>query len=230
MTDKNQDTDDQDLDKDDEDTGGDDDASESKGKLSKEHSELLEKLVAEKLKGMKSNVDKAYKQAETLAKENARLKAEQQENARKKLEDEGKHLEAEKLRRVELEETVKVLNERLVAFTRDKEVDREISSLPFKSEYAKEMAFKSIVEELVQDDDGAWVHKSGASLKDYVKTFAKDPIKEFLFKPKENQGAGQGGFKGTAQGGKPKDLSKMTSAELLEAAQKGLLGNPFSPL
>lgn len=92
------------------------------------------------------------------------------------------------------------------------------------------MAFRSIVDELVQDDDEAWVHKSGASLKDYVKTFAKDPIKEFLFKSKENQGTGTAGPKSTAPGEKPKSVVGMTSAQMLEAAQKGFFGAPFSPL
>jgi hypothetical protein len=231
MTDKNQDTDDQDLDDDkDNDTGDDDTDQKGKGSLSKDHEALLEKLVADKLKVMKANVDKAYKEREALARENARLKADQEEGKRKKLEDEGKHVEAAKLRIAEVEELNKVLTERLTAATRDKEVDRAIGALNFRNDYAKEVAVKSIIEDLVQDDDGVWVHKSGASLADYVKTFAKDPTKDFLFKPKENNGAGTTGAKGGANSGKPKTVIGMSTEELLAAAKAGQLGASFSPI
>lgn len=231
MTDKNQNTEEEDLNtEDDDDTSGNDDDTKGKGTLSKEHESLVEKLVAERLKGMKSNIDKAFREKEVLARENARLKADQEEGKRKKLEDEGKHVEAARLRVAEVEELNKVLTERLTAATRDKEVDRAIGALNFRNDYAKEVAVKSIIEDLVQDDDGVWVHKSGASLADYVKTFAKDPTKDFLFKPKENNGAGTTGAKGGANGGKPKTVIGMSTEELLAAAKAGQLGASFSPI
>ena len=209
--DDNQDDDNQDL-------------ANKKATLADEHKELLKQMVADELKQMKSNVDKAYKQLETTTRENTRLKAESQDKQRKQLEDEGKHYEAEKLKNAELSETVKILNERLTSLTRDRELERHLSSLDFRNDYARETAFSNILQELVQDTDGAWVHKSGASIADYLKAFAKDPNKDFLFKPKENSGAGSTSAKNTAAAGRPKSLSGLTSEELLSLAANGKLG------
>ena len=79
-----------------------DDLSQKKASLKEEHQALLKQMVAEELKTMKANVDKAYKKAEEMARENARLKADVQEKQRKQLEDEGKHFEAAKLKLAEL--------------------------------------------------------------------------------------------------------------------------------
>lgn len=204
------------------------DKAEERGSLSSEHQALLKQMVADELKTMKANVDKAYKKLEEVTRENTRLKAESQEKQRKQLEDEGKHFEAAKLKLTELEETNKILNERLTSITRDRELDKALGSLDFRNDFARETAFKTILSELVQDDDGSWVHKSGASLSDYIKAFAKDPNKDFLFKPKENSGAGTGGAKGGAAGQRPKSLAGMSTEELLKAAAAGQLGQNFS--
>lgn len=199
-------------------------AAPDKGSLSQEHQALLKQMVAEELKQMKSNVDKAYKQVEAVTRENTRLKAEQQDKQRKQLEDEGKHYEAEKLKNAELSETVKILQERLTSVTRDRELEKHLSSLEFRNDYARETAFQNILQELVQDTDGTWVHKSGASIPDYLKAFVKDPNKEFFFKPKENSGAGSTSAKNTAAAGRPKSLSGLSSEELLNLAANGKLG------
>ena len=209
--DDNQDDDNQDL-------------ANKKATLADEHKELLKQMVADELKQMKSNVDKAYKQLETTTRENTRLKAESQDKQRKQLEDEGKHYEAEKLKNAELSETVKILNERLTSLTRDRELERHLSSLDFRNDYARETAFSNILQELVQDTDGAWVHKSGASIADYLKAFAKDPNKDFLFKQKENSGAGSNSNKGSTVVTRPKTLSGMSTEELLSLADSGKLG------
>ena len=209
--DDNQDDDNQDL-------------SSKKATLADEHKDLLKQMVADELKQMKSNVDKAYKQVEAVTRENTRLKAESQDKQRKQLEDEGKHYEAEKLKNAELSETVKILQERLTSVTRDRELEKHLSSLEFRNDYARETAFSNILQELVQDTDGAWVHKSGASIPDYLKAFVKDPNKEFFFKPKENSGAGSTSAKNTAAAGRPKSLSGLSSEELLNLAANGKLG------
>jgi hypothetical protein len=200
------------------------DLSQRKASLAEEHQALLKQMVAEELKQMKANVDKAYKKAEETARENARLKAEAQEKQRKQLEDEGKHYEASKLKNAELEETNRILQERLTSLTRDRELEKHLSSLDFRNDFARETTFKAILPELVQDEDGSWVHKSGASINDYLKTFAKDPNKDFLFKQKENSGSGSNSNKNSATITRPTKLEGMTTAELLGLAESGKLG------
>jgi hypothetical protein len=200
------------------------DLSQRKASLADEHQALLKQLVADELKQMKGNVDKAYKKAEELARENARLKAEAQDKQRKQLEDEGKHYEVAKLKLAELEEEKKILQDKLTSVTRDRELEKHLGSLEFRNDFARETAFKTILPELVQDEDGSWVHKSGASINDYLKAFSKDPNKDFLFKPKENSGAGSNSNKNSASMSRPKTLSGMTTEELLALAESGKLG------
>jgi len=216
--------DNQDNDTDDTNTTDDSDLSTKKSSLNDEHQALLKQLVAEELKQMKSNVDKAYKKLEDTTRENARLKAAAQEKQRKQLEDEGKHYEVAKLKLAEVEENNKILQERLTSLTRDRELERHLGSLDFRNDFARETAFKTILPELVQDDDGSWVHKSGATVSEYLKAFAKDPNKDFLFKPKENSGAGSNSNRNSATMGRPKKLDGLSTEELLSLAESGKLG------
>lgn len=193
---------------------------------SDEYQEIIDRVVEERLQKMKSNVDKAYKKAEELARENTRLKEQQQEAKRKQLEDEGKHLEAANLRLSEFEEKNAILTEKLTALTRDRELDKHLSGLEFRNEFAKETAFKTIVSELVQDNDGMWVHKSGAPIGDYIKSFVKDPDKDFLFKPKDNSGTGTSAKnQSSTNAGRPKSLSGLSTEEMLKLAAEGKLGS-----
>lgn len=197
-------------------------------KLREEHQELLKAMVAEELAGMKASVDKAYKKLEEVTKENTRLKSEATDSKRKRLEDEGKHLEVANLRLAELEEKLRLTTEANTRLTRDREVERALGGLEFRNDFAKETAIDIIKKELIQDEeDGIWLHKSGASLSDFIKTFVKDPNKEFLFKPKETSGAGSPSAKGTLLKGKgrPKSLEGLSTEELLQLAQEGKLGS-----
>jgi vacuolar-type H+-ATPase subunit I/STV1 len=207
------------------DNDDEDDLDEKKRTLQDEHKDLIEKLVEEKLKDIKGKLNSAYKKLEEEQKEKVRLKAETQDAKRKTLEADGKHLEAANLQLVELQETVKLQSEKLVNVYRDRELERALGTLDFRNDYAKQTAFNSILPELVQDEDDSWVHKSGASLADYVKTFAKDPNRDFLFKPKDNSGAGTSNNKGNGSGKRPTSLKGMTTEELLKHAAAGHFGN-----
>lgn len=199
-----------------------------KESLAQKHKDLIDQIVADKLKQMKANQDKAYKKLEEITRENARLKAEKTQQKQKQLEDEGKHFEAAKLKLAEQDETIKILNDKLTSITRDRELEKHLSSLEFRNDFARETAFKTIIQELVQDSDGTWVHSSGASIKEYLTAFAKDPNKDFLFKPKENSGTGSPTGKGSTQAKRPAKLSDLSSEQLLKLAQEGLLGKPGS--
>lgn len=225
MADENDDLEDNET-EDDDNTNEETDDSSGGGKLSKEHEALLKQMVADQLKSMKANVDKAYKKLDELTKENTRLKADASDKQRKQLESDGKHLEASRLRVTELEEQLKISNERLTKLSRDRELDSHLGSLDFRNDVARETAFTRIIQDLVQDDDGSWVHSSGASIADYIKSFAKDPNNDFFFKPKENNGAGTSSKKLSAAAGKrPAKISGLTTEELLKLAEEGRLGS-----
>jgi len=199
--------------------------SKRKGSIADEHKATIESIVEERLAKMKSNVDNAYKKADELARENTRLKEAAQDGKRKKLEEEGKHLEAANLRLSEYEEKNTILNEKLTSLTRDRELDKTLTGLEFRNEFARETAFNTIVSQLVQDEDGTWVHKSGAPISEFVTAFKKDPDKDFLFKPKDNSGAGSSNNKSSSSGGgRPKSLQGLSTEEMLKLASEGKLG------
>lgn len=197
-----------------------------KGTIAEEHQALIAALVDEQLSGIKSKLDLVYKQRDEAVKEAAALKAKTQEFEQKRLRDEGKHLEASQLRIAELEESKRQLEERLTLSSRDRELESALSGVEFRNDVARGMAFKEIIPQLVQDEDGVWVHKSGASIKDYIKTFTKDPNQEFLFKPKQNSGTGStpGGKTGLDIKGRPEKLKGLSTAQLLELAASKKLG------
>ena len=202
---------------------------DKKKKLSEEYKDLLAAMVEEQLKEIKADFkakqDKAYKQLEAEKKERIRIEEEAKEAKRRKLEDEGNHLELAKLKLAEVEERNKILEEKLVRTSRDSELNRALGNLDFRNEFARSTAFNAIVSELIQDEDGLWIHKSGAPLTDYVKTFVKDPDKSFLFKTKENSGAGTTNNKGQGKSKRPDSLEGLSSAELLKLVENGELGS-----
>ena len=203
---------------------GVDDLEARKASLAAEHKEVLAALVAEEVKSLKASLDKAFKVRDETQKENLKLKQTQKELETKRLKDEGKHLEVATLRIAELEEREKTLEARLIAVERDRELERVLAPLDFQSDFARDAAVSSIKSELVQDEDGTWVHRSGASLSEYVKAFTKDPQKAFLFKPKNNQGPGVDPNKHQGSKGRPAKLTGLSTEELLKQASQGNLG------
>ena len=77
------------------------------------------------------------------------------------------------------------------------------------------MAYDRMVRGMVQDENGAWIHKSGVSIKEYVDHFKKSDENSFLFKAKVNSGAGTQTPVGTIKPTNDKKLSEMTSEEML---------------
>ena len=203
---------------------------ERRKSLAEEHDELIKSLVQEGLneglKDIKGKLDSAFKARDEALKENARLKAQQAESEKRKLKDEGKHLEVATMQITELEERLKLKEEQLTQLSRDRELETAMAGLEFRNNFARETAFKTILSELTQDDDGTWIHKSGASLSDYIRVFSKDADKEFLFKPKQSSGAGLETSKGggvNASKGRPASLKGLSTQELLKLAREGKL-------
>lgn len=134
---------------------------------------LVAQRVEEALKPIKENLDKAYgarDEAQKKVKEFERL---QREAELKRLQDEGKHKEAYEMQLKERESEIEALKRRNVELTRDIEVRNALGAYPFRNDNATEMAYREIVGNLIQDDKGNWVHKSGIPIRDFVKSSLK---------------------------------------------------------
>jgi hypothetical protein len=208
----------------------DDDTGDDKSKsLSEEHKKLLDKLVSDQLSDIKSKLDAAYTKVKEAEKRAEKAEKEAKLVTRKKLEDEGKIVEAVQSELDEVKALNVELQNKLDTYTRDTQVDKILIDLgvEFKNSKAKTLAIRDIIGELIKDEDGVWLHRTGASLKDFVKTFIKDPeVIDTLLKTKDSNGGGAGktvvgGFK------KPAKLTdgSITSEQLLELAKKGALGS-----
>jgi hypothetical protein len=183
---------------------------------------LVEAKVAEALKDIKDKLNKAYEARDTAIKEKAELERREKEANLKRMEEEGKHKEVLELRLAESNAALEVANKRITELTRDVEVREALGGLPFRNEKAAKVAYKEVVDALVQDDKGVWRHKSGVSIKDYVEAFSKDEDQAFLFKTKTSSGAGTSTTTTTTET-KPGSLFAMKQEDVLKMAAEGKL-------
>ena len=183
---------------------------------------LVEAQVAEALKDIKDKLNKAYEARDTAIKEKAELERREKEANLKRMEEEGKHKEVLELRLAESNAALDVANKRITELTRDVEVREALGGLPFRNEKAAKVAYKEVVDALVQDDKGVWRHKSGVSIKDYVEAFSKDEDQAFLFKTKTSSGAGTSTTTTTTET-KPGSLFAMKQEDVLKMAAEGKL-------
>jgi Arc/MetJ-type ribon-helix-helix transcriptional regulator len=185
---------------------------------------LVQAQVDEQLKEIKSKLDAAYGSRDDAVRKAAQLEEAEKAARLKALEAEGKHKEVAEMKIASLEEKLKIAEQRNIEYTRDAAVRSALGGLEFRNERSQQMAYRDVVEQLVQDKDtGQWVHRTGVAIKDFVSAFAKDDENSFLFKPKVNSGSG-----GVATGGIPnlnnKKLLEMTTAEVMALATAGKLG------
>lgn len=204
------------------------DDNDNKGNVisNKDTEALLDKMVEERLAKIKSSLDKAYAERDEAVKERVKLEEEKKQAKLAALEAEGKHKEVAEMKLAELQERLRIAEERNTALSRDAAVRDALAGLEFRNERSQQMAYRDVVDQLIQDPEtGSWIHRSGASIKEFVTTFAKDEDNTFLFKPKTNSGSGQGKMDGTPKLDPNKKLSEMTQAEVLQLAAAGKLGN-----
>lgn len=191
----------------------------------------VEALVAARvdaaLKKMKENLDKAYAARDTAESKAKELEEKQRKLEIERLESEGKLAEALQKKLDDAVAENATLKKRVVELTRDVTLSEQMNGLTFRNERAAKLAYKEIVGELVQDADGEWKHKSGLSIKDFVKKFSEDEDQAFLFKPKQSSGTGlsrttdEGGGKGTKD--KKTSLFDMSQEDVLKLAAEGKL-------
>lgn len=185
---------------------------------------LVETRIQESLKPIKEKLDNAFRERDEAQNKVKEFEKREREANLKRLQEEGKHKEAADLQIAEERAARETAERRVVELTRDLDVKEALISLNFRSDSAREMAQREVVGQLVRDDKGNWVHRSGVSVRDFVKTFADNSDNAFLFKPKVSSGGGSSTTKNTdSSSGDSKSLFKMSQEEVLKLAEKGQL-------
>ena len=186
---------------------------------------LIQKQIQEALDPIKSKLDGAFDERDKALKD-AKEASEKVTSAKAEaLESQGKADEATQLRLEAVQEQLKELQESNTKLSRDNMVRDAIKGLDFASDRAADLAYKSIVGELKQDDSGNWVHNSGQTMTDFVKEYSDDEGNSFLFKVKKNSGTGTqpSDSSDTPNPHEGKKLSELTEAEVLKLASEGKL-------
>jgi len=185
----------------------------------------VEKAVQERLAKMKANMDRMARERDEAMKKAAEFEQRDKHAKIKALEDEGKYREAAEMKLSEMEAKLKVYEEENTRLNRDSVLSSVLTGLEFKNERSREMAYRDIVDQLVQNEAGQWLHKSGITIKDFVESYSKNADNEFLFRIKTNSGTGMNNTAGTPSMDTPKKLSEMSQEDVLRLASKGQLGS-----
>jgi len=204
---------------------------ESKNKGDDKDQDMIKKLVQDRLdaelKTIKDNLDKSYAARDAALKRVVEFEQKEKQAQIKALEDEGKHKEAYELKLAEMNAKNAELEKRNTELSRDVAVRDALKQYVFRNDKASDMASKDITAQLIQNDKGQWVHRSGISIKDFVEAFCKDDEQSFLFKSKQNSGAGNrdnNNNNGAPDDtGKPKSLFAMSQAEVIKLAAENKL-------
>jgi len=201
----------------------DDNKQTSTGNQNQDVAALVQAGIDEALKDIKTKLDKAYgARDEALAKVKT-FEQKEREAELKRLQEEGKHKEAYEMQLAEERAAREALEKRNVELTRDLEVKNALAGYELRNDKAFEMAYREVTDQLVRNEQGVWVHKSGVSVKDFLKTFAENSDNSFLFKAKVSTGGGSSSTKTSSTSSKPKSLFEMSQAEVLQMAREGKL-------
>jgi len=191
----------------------------------KDNVDPIEAAVQERLQQMKQNMDRMVKERDEALKAKAEVEQAQKAAEIERLEAEGKLKEALEMKLAEANAKLKVFEEENTKLNRDNVVNNQLANLEFRNERSRQLAQRDIVEQLVQNENGAWVHKSGSSIQDFIDSYSKSEDNEFLFRVKANTGSGTSTPAAAAQTSEQKSISQMTTEEILNMAAKGQLGN-----
>lgn len=202
---------------------------ESENKNTESNSDPVQKLVEEKVKeavkNIKSQLDNAYSARDEALKKLAEIEKFKKQEELKRLQEEGKHREALEMQLAEERAQKSAYEKKVIELTRDIELKGALSSYTFKNDNAFNMAYREIVDQLVQDDKGVWRHRSGVSLKDYVRQFSESDENSFLLKPKFSSGSGSSSVKvsSPSSGLDGKSIFSLPQEEVLKLAREGKL-------
>lgn len=182
-------------------------------------------LVTEQLRDIKLKLDSAYTSRDEAIRKTAQLEEASKTKDMEALTAAGKHQEVLEMKLTSLKEKLELAEKRNVQYERNAVVKESLSGLKFRNARSAEMAEKDIIEQLVQNQDGTWVHKTGVAIKDFVANFSKDEDNSFLFEVKQNSGSGGQGANGTPNMTTKKSVKDMNTQEIMAAAAAGQLGS-----
>ena len=183
---------------------------------------MIKSAVADAVKDVKVKLDAAYAKRDEALQKVSEFEQKERDLEIKRLQDAGKEREAFELQLAELKANQEALQKRNLELSRDVDARQALSAFAFRSEKAAKMAFDEVTSQLVQNEKGEWVHKSGVAVKDFVKTFAENEDNAFLFKQKQNSGNGSQNIPPSSNTTK-KSLFEMTQDEVLQMAAEGKL-------
>ena len=185
----------------------------------------VEAIVEERLAKMKANMDRMVSERDEALKLKAEMEATAKEATIARMKEEGKVQEALEMELAEARAKLDVYATETTKLKRDGVLNDALAGMEFRSEKSRDMARREIVDQLVQNEEGAWVHSTGSNIRDYVEAYAKSEDNSFLFRVKSNSGAGTGNPAGAPSTDVSKSIGEMSTQEILALAAKGKLGN-----
>lgn len=184
---------------------------------------LVEERVAEALKPIKTKLDSSFEARDAALRKVAEYEQKEREAELKRLQEEGKHKEAYEMQLAEERAKRETAEKRNVELTRDLEVKNTLSGVDFRNTKANEMAYREIVSQLVQNEQGQWVHRSGVTVQEFINSYVSDENNTFLLKPKASSGTGGTSVKAATPSAGNKSLFTMSQDEVLKMASEGKL-------
>jgi len=185
----------------------------------------IESIVEERLAKMKANMDRMASERDEALKMKAEMEATAKEATIARMKEEGKLQEALEMELAEAKAKLEVFAKETTQLKRDGVLNDALAGMEFRNDKSRDMARREIVDQLVQNEEGVWLHSTGSNIRDYVEAYAKSEDNSFLFRVKSNTGAGTGNPAGAPSTDVSKSISEMSTQEILALAAKGKLGN-----
>lgn len=199
---------------------------QSEGDDATEEEKLAEAVKAQ-LAPMKESMDRMARERDDAKKKLAKIEEQKRLDEIEALKDAGKSEEAFEAQLSDAMAKVEAQAKTIMELTRDQSLKEALGTLEgktFKNQKARDFAFREIVEQLTQDEEGTWVHKTGVSIVEFVKKMSTDEGFDFLFDIPDNSGGNINNTSSTPNPGSGKKISEMSPAELIQAARNGKLG------
>jgi hypothetical protein len=185
----------------------------------------VESIVAERLAQMKENMNRMSKERDEALKLKAEMEQAKKDADISRMKEEGKLQEALELEVADLKAKLGVYEVETTKLRRDGVLNDALAGMEFRNDKSRDMARREIVDQLVQDESGAWKHNSGSNINDYVAAYAQSEDNSYLFRVKSNTGAGSGSPAGAPSTDVSKAIGDMSTQEILALAAKGKLGS-----